>query len=157
MSRPIEALVCLILILVGATGYIASSHITGLTLDPIGPRGVPRTVSVLLVLLTLIVIVRVFLGRAQPTIDQTEAVSLHKLGLVLGLVTFTVIYCYTLFFLRFPFSLTTMLFIIISAQFLIKERRLKWTIYAALSGAIAGFVIEYLFTQVFFVDLPTIW
>ena len=165
----IENVITLLMISLGIVGYTGIQEVTGFTFDPLGSKAIPEGISILLILTGLIVILsniwQFYLGKASKALtasnkkikDIKELVVLSDFGRPLTMVVLVTLYISGVFLLRWPVSMMTIAFVILSATLLPMPNRKLGLIYALVTGLVVGAGIELIFTQFFFVDLPTLW
>ena len=128
-------------------------------IDPLGSAPVPRWTAAILFVLSLAMLVRVFLpSKELPGAEPVEAddIVVERIGAGVGVALLTVLYVVVLASRAIGFSVLTAAFVFALVVLLSKNRvRGTWTGLAL--GIPVGFGCEYLFTQVFVVDLPTWW
>ncbi|WP_417228460.1 tripartite tricarboxylate transporter TctB family protein [Amphritea sp.] len=165
----IENAVTLLMISLGIVGYIETQKITGFAFDSLGSKAIPEGVSILLILIGLLVlssnIYQLWKGKTDETLpassekalEANEPVELSGFARPLAIVILVILYISAVFVLRWPVSVMTMAFVVMSATLLPMPNRKQGTIYALIAGLVVGVGIELIFTQFFFVDLPTLW
>ena len=124
------------------------------TYDPLGSAPIPRAVAGLIILLCLVVMVQALrrLARGETATSETEF-PLRYLDAI-GIVVVTLIYILGLALELTSFAILTTVFLTFTIGFLTRFRR-RALVVALVIGLVMGFGCEYLFTQVFVVDLPT--
>jgi uncharacterized membrane protein len=122
--------------------------------DPLGSAPIPRAVAGLIIFLCLVVMVQALRRwmRGERATGETEF-SLRYLDAV-GVVVVTLIYILGLALELTSFAILTTVFLTFTIGFLNRFRR-RALMVALVLGLVMGFGCEYLFTQVFVVDLPT--
>jgi len=150
--RQYEIGVSLFIILVCAVVIYESLGLPPGSFEPLGSAPVPQATGGLIILLSVIVItsaIRQPHGTDDPNAEEApdEPVS------ALLLAAATLLYVLMLHFRVIGFGTLTavFLFMVISALERFRPRAL---VGAAIIGVLFGYGIEYLFTQVFVVDLP---
>lgn len=163
-SSVIEIIALLAFAALGVLGMIEAGQIAGMSFDPLGSKAAPYAISALVVVLSAICAFRLLTGRATGDTNP-ESVSdagpeffpLSDLAEVVGVLGLTVLYVVGLFNLGIPFSIATVIFVSAVAVLISRKVTARGLALAGAVGAFVGFGGEYLFTQVFFVDLPTMW
>lgn len=148
------------LIVVCAAVLWESRKIPPGTFEPMGSAPVPQAVAGLIIVLCLVVILKAILQLRTGNTDDAnndeadEALILRPLDAAAVLVL-TIIYCLILEFRLLSFAVATILFLTVTISLLtrLQPRLLPLTIIIAV---IMGYGCQYLFTQVFVVDLPGI-
>jgi putative tricarboxylic transport membrane protein len=139
-----------VVVVVSALLLIGALSIPPPMFDPVGSAAVPRGVAiVLLVLVGLHLVVRL---RQPP---RGEPVRLGELGMgggaVLTLVV-TLVYCAVLQLRLLPFAVPTAAFLLVLIPALAASwKRLPMAIAI---GIVMGIGCQWLFTEIFFIDLP---
>ncbi len=120
--------------------------------EPLGSAPVPQATAGIIIILSIVVIVNAFRPRRADISEDTDDVPDEPVSAFL-LCAATLLYVLTLHFRLLGFGTLTAiyLFALISA---LERFQLKSTIIAAVIAVIGGYGIQYLFTQVFVVDLP---
>ncbi len=158
MTKWLEGIVTLMMIAFGTLGYLAAQKIGGFSFDPLGSKALPEGSSVLLIAVSLIVLALcLFTPLSESQEEQAEALQHSSFVQVAATLALTVAYVLSVFVFRLPISLTTALFIKLTAAILAPTCRARCARYAFITGLILGFGIEWIFTSFFFVDLPTLW
>ena len=154
MAKKLDIGVAAALIVVSVAVYWESLSMPPAFYDPIGPAAFPRTLSVTICFLAIILII-VALRLPSGNSNQAAQKPSHRLrpDLTVGSAVLTGFYIMllTLRHLSFAVSTTAYLisFIILLMPF--DRRRLSISIIIAL---IMGFGGGYIFTHVFYIDLP---
>ena len=128
-------------------------------IDPLGSAPVPQWTATILFLLSLAMLARVLLpstGEAGESSEAEEDEVVERPGAAVGVVVLTTLYVLVLASRAVGFSVLTASFVFLLVFLLSRDRsRAPWM--GLLLGIPVGFGCEYLFTQVFVVDLPTWW
>jgi uncharacterized membrane protein len=122
--------------------------------EPLGSGPVPRTVAGLIILLCLVVMVQALRRMARSEAAAGEAEFPLRYLDAAGVVAVTLIYILGLALELTSFAILTTVFLTLTIGFLTRFRRRELMV-ALVLGLVMGFGCEYLFTQVFVVDLPT--
>lgn len=151
-SRQFEIGASLVVILACAVLIYESLDLPPGSFEPLGSAPVPQFTAGLIILLAIIVIVRAVRKRRETTTAEDDEVKDEPVSALL-LVAVTLLYVLLLHFRVIGFGTLTAayLFAVISALERFRPRAL---IGAAIVGVIVGYGVQYLFTQVFVVDLP---
>ena len=123
--------------------------------EPLGSGPIPRTVAGLIILLCLVVMVQALrrMARGEGVATGEPEFPLRYLDAA-GVVVVTLIYILGLALELTSFAILTTVFLTFTIGFLTRFRRRALAV-ALVLGLVMGFGCEYLFTQVFVVDLPT--
>lgn len=150
--RQFEIGVSVLIILICAVVIYESLDLPPGSFEPLGSAPVPQATAGLIILLCLIVIWGAIRRKPAEPEDVEGAVPDEPVSALL-LAAATVLYVLILHLRLVGFAPLTAsyLFIVISALERFKPKAL---IGAAIIGVLFGFGIQYLFTQVFVVDLP---
>jgi hypothetical protein len=121
--------------------------------EPLGSGPVPQTTAFIVILCAGLVISNALRRSVQTSENkETKEKPSFRAGLIISVAT--VIYSLLLHFRLMPFAWMTTLFLIITIWGLEKFDKKKF-LPASITAILIGFASEYLFTEVFFVDLPT--
>jgi uncharacterized membrane protein len=112
------------------------------------------TVAGLIILLCLVVMVQALRRMARSEAAAGEAEFPLRYLDAAGVVAVTLIYILGLALELTSFAILTTVFLTLTIGFLTRFRRRELMV-ALVLGLVMGFGCEYLFTQVFVVDLPT--
>lgn len=121
--------------------------------EPLGSAPVPQATGGLIILLSLAVIVNAMRRPNDAVPDDAEQAAPEEPISALLLAAATLLYVALLHYRVIDFGTLTALYLfaLISALERFKPRAL---IGAAIIGVLVGYGVQYLFTQVFVVDLP---
>ena len=128
-------------------------------IDPLGSAPVPRWTAGILFVLSLAMLVKAFWpSKELPATEPAEAddVVIERIGAGVGVAILTVIYVLVLASRAVGFSILTTAFVF-ALVVLLSQNRVRGMWAGLALGIPVGFGCEYLFTQVFVVDLPTWW
>lgn len=160
----IESVGLILFLVLGVAGVIAATQISGFSFDPLGSKSAPYVIGGATILLslataaTLIKRVRAEESNTAESSEEKERVYTgQELSEVIGLLALGICYILVLFKLRIPFSISTIVFLPTAACLLERSIKGRLPFIALAAGAIIGFGGEFLFTKVFFIDLPTLW
>lgn len=179
MDRRLEWFITMLIGIVGVIGCWSALQIGGFAFDPLGSRAVPLGVSVLMIGLCVVqagkwLLIRAPVASATGAPVDVEKTDLNEDGLTkdgeseddifeaqqllapLGMLALCLGFIWLVFLERFPLSLVTIAFVVVAAQLLPMPNRRRCTLIALMLGVVLGFGAEWLFTQVFFVDLPAL-
>ncbi len=130
--------------------------------DPVGSAGFPRLISAAIGILSLVILIRaarrILAGSKNSAASATpnDAVAptfRHRPDLALGFYALSLVYV-SVFALRLVnFGVCTVLFLLISIGMLTRFNFKRMPI-ALLIALVIGFGCQYIFTQVFVLDLP---
>lgn len=127
------------------------------TFEPLGSGPVPQVTASIIILCCGLVIHAAFKKAKEPATendddeDEKGAFSI-KAGILMAGATF--LFVGVLHLRLMPFSWMTAIFLVVTIWGLERFDKKK-LLPAIAAGLIVGFAVEYLFTQVFVVDLPT--
>lgn len=154
-SQLLDLFVAGLLLLIGVGFFISSLDISSVAFDPIGSAKAPMLLSFMLAFLASLQIVSTIKNRKSGE----ESKASHKKSVPLWAQCLiwlaVVLYVYALSLRIAPFSVLTALFCTLSVFCLTTKP--KDVFKGLLVGVISGAVIEVLFTQVFFIDIPSFW
>lgn len=160
----IEAMGLALFLVLGIAGVIAATQITGFSFDPLGSKSAPYVVGGFTILLSMVSAVFLFnhIRRNDPEApgreaDEERSYTAREILEVFGLLVLAILYILVLFKLRIPFSMATVVFLPAAACLSERSLRGQMPFIALAAGAIIGIGGEFLFTRVFFIDLPTLW
>jgi len=150
--RRFEIGASLLVILACAVLVYESLDLPPGSFEPLGSAPVPQVTAGPIILLCVVVIVGAFRKRGETAPARDGDVKDEPVSALL-LVALTLLYVLLLHFRVTGFGTLTAgyLFVVISALERFRPRAL---IGAAIVGVVVGFGVQYLFTQVFVVDLP---
>ena len=121
--------------------------------EPLGSGPVPQATAFVVIFCAGLVILNAFKKSVQLSEnEETQEKPSVRAGLIIS--SATVVYSLVLHFRLMPFAWMTTLFLVITIWGLEKFDRKKF-LPALITAIIIGFASEYLFTEVFIVDLPT--
>jgi hypothetical protein len=127
--------------------------------EPLGAGPVPRLIAYTVIAICLVILIRAIYGLKRLKTQKAPQSSVAALSyrprpkdavIVLGL---TVIYVTVMAFRLSSFAVTTTIFLFITISMLMNFDRRVMLIAAAIA-LIMGYGCQYLFTEVFVVDLP---
>ena len=153
LLQRFEVWVSLLVILICLVFLWESWDLPPGSFEPLGSGPVPQATAFIVILCAGLVIFNALRKPVQLSGDEEieERPSISA-GLIISLVT--VIYSLMLHFRLMPFAWMTTLFLIITIWSLEKFEKKKF-LPALITAIVIGFASEYLFTEVFIVDLPT--
>ena len=121
--------------------------------EPLGSGPVPQATAFVVIFCAGLVILNALKKSVQLSEnEETQEKPSVRAGLIIS--SATVVYSLVLHFRLMPFAWMTTLFLIITIWGLEKFDQKKF-LPALITAIIIGFASEYLFTEVFIVDLPT--
>jgi hypothetical protein len=152
-----DIILAVFLIVVCAATLWESREIPPGSFEPLGSAPVPQAVAGLILGLCLIVIVKAAFQLLSPqtTDSSVEPPTLRPLD-ALAIMILTIVYCLIMQFRLLNFALATMLFLIATIGLLTRFRLRSLPLISAVA-IIMGYGCQYLFTQVFVVDLPAVY
>ncbi len=130
--------------------------------DPVGSAGFPRLISVVIGVLSLVILIRavhrIVVGSKKATASKSQQAAVSptfrpRHDLALGFYALSLLFASVLALRWISFAISTALFLFISIGMLTRFyfKRLPVVILIAL---VIGFGSQYIFTQVFVLDLP---
>jgi hypothetical protein len=156
--RPVaEIFVCGLIIVVCGIFYSAAAKLPPGTFEPLGSGPVPKYTALIIIACCLLVIFnavrKIARGPGLGADVMNEFRGRSPLGalVILGL---TLGYILVLQTRILPFGVVTFGFLLLTI-WVLEDLRLKALLPALIVSAIGSFGVEYLFTNVFYVDLPT--
>lgn len=156
--RPIAEIgVSSLIIVICAVFWYEAAQLPPGSFEPLGSGPVPKYTAIVVIICCLIVIARAVMrintGPGLAADFRNEFTGGSPVG-ALVIVGGTLIYALLLQFQVLPFGLVTFAFLFLMIWTL-DDMSLKRALPAAIVAAIMSFGTEYLFTEVFIVDLPT--
>jgi putative tricarboxylic transport membrane protein len=154
MVRKLDIGVSAALIVICLAVYWESLGMPPAFYDPIGPAAFPRALSVTICFLSIILIIKAFRLPSGKSIQATRQTA-HRLrpDLAVGSAILTGIYVLLLTLRLFSFGVSTTAFLISFIMLLMPFDRRR-LLYAIIIALIMGFGGGYIFTHVFYIDLP---
>lgn len=121
------------------------------TFEPLGSGPVPQVTAGIIILCCVLVVIAAF--RKQPSVeeDAEELPVSISAGVLMAVATLLLVVVLHFRLLAFAWMVT--IFLTITIWGLEKFNKKKF-LPALVTGLVIGFAVEYLFTQVFVVDLP---
>lgn len=155
--RPIAEIgVCSFVIAICAVFWNEAAKLPPGSFEPLGSGPVPKYTAIVVILCCLVVILRavrkVANGPGLGAEFRNEFTGGSPAGAIV-LVVVTLIYAVILHYKLLPFGVVTFLYLF-ALIWLLEDMRIKSALPAAIVAALASFGVEYLFTNVFIVDLP---
>lgn len=120
------------------------------TFEPLGSGPVPQVSATIIIVCCIAVIYGAF-KKVAVNVDTDSVPIAVGAGVLMALAT--LLFVIALHFRIMPFAWMTTLFLTVTIWGLEKFNKKK-LLPAIITGLIVGFAIQYLFTQVFVVDLP---
>lgn len=153
LLQRFEVWVSLLVILICVIFLWESWDLPPGSFEPLGSGPVPQATAFVVIFCAGLVILNAFKKSVQLSEnEETQEKPSVRAGLIIS--SATVVYSLVLHFRLMPFAWMTTLFLIITIWGLEKFDRKKF-LPALITAIIIGFASEYLFTEVFIVDLPT--
>ena len=153
LLQRFEVWVSLLVILICVIFLWESWDLPPGSFEPLGSGPVPQATAFIVIFCAGLVILNAFKKSVQLSEnEETQEKPSVRAGLIIS--SATVVYSLVLHFRLMPFAWMTTLFLIITIWGLEKFDRKKF-LPALITAIIIGFASEYLFTEVFIVDLPT--
>ena len=153
LLQRFEVWVSLLVILICVIFLWESWDLPPRSFEPLGSGPVPQATAFVVIFCAGLVILNAFKKSVQLSEnEETQEKPSVRAGLIIS--SATVVYSLVLHLRLMPFAWMTTLFLIITIWGLEKFDRKKF-LPALITAIIIGFASEYLFTEVFIVDLPT--
>ena len=150
-QKKIEITISALIALISAVFIWESWDLPPGTFEPLGSGPVPQVTASIITLCCILVIVAAFKKVSEATSDKEAQPSSIKAGVLMAVAT--VLFVAVLHLRLMPFSWMTTVFLAVTIWGLEKFAKRK-LLPAVITGLIVGFAMQYLFTQVFVVDLP---
>ena len=154
MARKLDIGVSAALIVISVAVYWVSLSMPPAFYDPIGPAAFPRALSVTICFLSIILIINALRLPSGESIQAArQPAHRRRSDLAVGSVVLTGVYVLLLTLRHLSFAVSTTVFLISFIMLLMpfdRRRLLNATIIALLMGFCGG----YIFTHVFYIDLP---
>ena len=153
LLQRFEVWVSLLVILICVIFLWESWDLPPGSFEPLGSGPVPQATAFVVIFCAGLVILNALKKSVQLSEnEETQEKPSVRAGLIIS--SATLVYSLVLHLRLMPFAWMTTLFLIITIWGLEKFDRKKF-LPALITAIIIGFASEYLFTQVFIVDLPT--
>ena len=153
LLQRFEVWVSLLVILICVIFLWESWDLPPGSFEPLGSGPVPQATAFVVIFCAGLVILNALKKSVQLSEhEETQEKPSIRAGLIIS--SATVVYSLVLHLRLMPFAWMTTLFLIITIWGLEKFDRKKF-LPALITSIIIGFASEYLFTEVFIVDLPT--
>ena len=153
LLQRFEVWVSLLVILICVIFLWESWDLPPGSFEPLGSGPVPQATAFVVIFCAGLVILNALKKSVQLSEnEETKEKPSIRAGLIIS--SATVVYSLVLHLRVMPFAWMTTLFLIITIWGLEKFGRKKF-LPALITAIIIGFASEYLFTEVFIVDLPT--
>ena len=153
LLQRFEVWVSLLVILICVIFLWESWDLPPGSFEPLGSGPVPQATAFVVIFCAGLVILNALKKSVQLSENEdTQEKPSIRAGLIIS--SATVVYSLVLHLRLMPFAWMTTLFLIITIWGLEKFERKKF-LPALITAIIIGFASEYLFTEVFIVDLPT--
>ena len=153
LLQRFEVWVSLLVILICVIFLWESWDLPPGSFEPLGSGPVPQATAFVVIFCAGLVILSALKKSVQLSEhEETQEKPSIRAGLIIS--SATVVYSLVLHLRLMPFAWMTTLFLIITIWGLEKFDRKKF-LPALITAIIIGFASEYLFTEVFIVDLPT--
>ena len=153
LLQRFEVWVSLLVILICVIFLWESWDLPPGSFEPLGSGPVPQATAFVVIFCAGLVILNALKKSVQISEnEETQEKPSVQAGLIIS--SATVVYSLVLHLRLMPFAWMTTLFLIITIWGLEKFDRKKF-LPALITAIIIGFASEYLFTEVFIVDLPT--
>ncbi len=150
-QKKIEITISALIALISVVFIWESWDLPPGTFEPLGSGPVPQVTASIITLCCILVIVAAFKKVPEATSDKEAQPSSIKAGVLMAVAT--VLFVAVLHLRLMPFSWMTAVFLAVTIWGLEKFAKRK-LLPAVITGLIVGFAMQYLFTQVFVVDLP---
>ena len=122
------------------------------TFEPLGSGPVPQATAGIIILCCLLVIRAAYKKVPEIKSDEESQPSSIRSGVLVAVAT--LLFVAVLHLRLVPFAWMTAVFLTVTIWGLEKFAKRKF-LPAVVIGLVVGFALQYLFTQVFVVDLPT--
>ena len=153
LLQRFEVWVSLLVILICVIFLWESWDLPPGSFEPLGSGPVPQATAFIVIFCAGLVILNALKKSVQLSEnEETQEKPSVRAGLIIS--SATLVYSLVLHLRLMPFAWMTTLFLIITIWGLEKFDRKKF-LPALITAIIIGFASEYLFTEVFIVDLPT--
>ena len=153
LLQRFEVWVSLLVILICVIFLWESWDLPPGSFEPLGSGPVPQATAFVVIFCAGIVILNALKKSVQLSEnEETQEKPSVRAGLIIS--SATLVYSLVLHLRLMPFAWMTTLFLVITIWGLEKFDRKKF-LPALITAIIIGFASEYLFTEVFIVDLPT--
>ena len=153
------------LIVVAAAFLWDTRSLPGPVFDPLGPAPVPRLICWSVIILCLVIIGQVVFARtnatpADETLSELDMVAEPEPTkpqplLAIATLALSVAYVLVMAFRLTGFAVATIVYLILTIGMLSRFNK-RSMIVGIIIALIMGFGCEYLFTEVFVIDLPTV-
>ncbi len=154
MVRKLDIGVSAALIVISVAVYWESLSMPPAFYDPIGPAAFPRALSVTICFLSIILIINACWRPSGKSIQAVRQ-SAYRLSpdLAVGSAVLTGVYILLLTLRHLSFAVSTTVYLISFIMLLMPFDR-KRLLYAIIIALLMGFGGGYIFTHVFYIDLP---
>lgn len=147
-----DIVLALTTMLIAVLGLVATFDLPAATLEPIGPAAFPKWASIILFCLGTVVLVRaVLIARTASSKKDSPPTQRYRLALWLSLLSLVYIGGMSLELFGFRWGTVVYAFALTIALF---DHRPKYIPVAFVIAIALGVGLHYLFTQIFFIDLP---
>jgi hypothetical protein len=143
-----RAIVALLFAAASALVYVLTLSLPEATLEPIGPATFPRTVAVIMFLLSLATLYLAFEKSPAPRAPASE-----RPGLMLGSLAMLVVYVAAMDDGLVGYRLATIVFLFALGILMLGPKPVRVVIAALIALAI-GFGTHFVFTRFMYIDLP---
>ena len=145
--------ISLFLIAVSAAFLWDSRNIKAAVFDKLGPAPVPRLICAVVIVLCVIIMIQAFLKR--PAQEETAAADFTPRPVMATVVLLaTGLYIAVMASRRVSFSVATIIFLTLTISGMCGFRK-RGSLAGLIIAVIMGLGCQYLFTEVFVIDLPT--
>ena len=156
-----EVTLAVLLVLMAAIVWIDVSRLPPAFFDPVGSAVFPRAVAAVIAVLSLVVLVQTIAGRrgsqdaALTPEDRSDGDDAppRRTAMGAGMYGMLILYAAAMQIGLLGFATATSIFIFVAGSMLGRFRRREMLVSAAVA-VILGFGGNYLFTRVFYIDLP---
>lgn len=152
-----EVGVPIVLVVLASAFLIDSRNISGATFDALGPAPIPRLICWCVMALCLVIIGQTWLAhkRVLTAVDE-KSEDLPKPQPVLAMATLalTAVYVVSMAFRMTSFAVATIVYLSLTIGILCRFSK-RGMMVAGGIAVIMGFGCQYLFTEIFVIDLPT--
>ncbi|MEM7022642.1 MAG: tripartite tricarboxylate transporter TctB family protein [Pseudomonadota bacterium] len=145
--------VCLFLVVICAAVLVEEANLPPGSFEPLGSAPIPQATAGLIIFLCLVVMARaaIVLARGTEVVSEDEVVPRNlDAAVIFGM---TLVYVLLMALRVAGFALITSVFIFLAIAFLTRFAPRSLPVAAGV-GVVMGYGCQYIFTQVFVVDLP---
>jgi len=154
MGRKLDIGVAAALMVISVAVFWESLSLPPAFYDPIGPAAFPRALSVTIFFLSILLIIKAFRSPSGKSIQTAQQPTYRpRSDLAVGAAILTGLYVLVLTFRLLSYGVITTAFLILFIMLMMPFGR-KQVLIAIIIALIMGFGGGYIFTHVFYIDLP---